>query len=196
MSQRTEKAIAASFKHLLQKKSLNKITISDITNDCGINRMTFYYHFRDIYDLIEWICNEDYKAAVEGNKNFENWEEDLEQFIDVLYGDRDFIQNAFHSIQRGQIDEYLHKVLSDILSRAVNSFASSQLVSEEDRKFIIDFYTFAFSGLLVQWIEDGMPDERERLVSQIMTMTRGTIQDSLERFEKHRDEKHDSVSFS
>ena len=104
MSQRTEKAIAASFKNLLQRKSLNKITISDITNDCGINRMTFYYHFRDIYDLIEWICDEDCKAAVEGNRSLDNWTVGLKNFMDVLYEDRSFILSAFHSVVREKID--------------------------------------------------------------------------------------------
>ena len=51
MSQITKRALEASLKHLLLQKPLHKITINDITEDCGINRMTFYYHFKDIYDL-------------------------------------------------------------------------------------------------------------------------------------------------
>ena len=51
MSQTTKRAIEASLKHLLLKKPLDKITINDIAEDCGISRMTFYYHFQDIYDL-------------------------------------------------------------------------------------------------------------------------------------------------
>lgn len=59
MSQVTKRALEASLKNLLLQKPLSKITISDITEDCGINRMTFYYHFKDIYDLVEWSCQED-----------------------------------------------------------------------------------------------------------------------------------------
>ena len=59
MSDITKRAISASLKKLLLTKSLNKITIQDITDDCGINRQTFYYHFADIYDLVEWTCIED-----------------------------------------------------------------------------------------------------------------------------------------
>ena len=53
MSQTTKRALEASLKKLLLQKPLNKITINDITEDCGVNRMTFYYHFKDIYDLVE-----------------------------------------------------------------------------------------------------------------------------------------------
>lgn len=63
MSQITKRAIEQSLKNLLLKKPLTKITINDIAEDCGINRMTFYYHFKDIYDLVEWACLEDAKRA-------------------------------------------------------------------------------------------------------------------------------------
>ena len=52
-SQLTKRALEESLKRLLLTKPLNKITIADITSDCGISRMTFYYHFQDIYDLVE-----------------------------------------------------------------------------------------------------------------------------------------------
>lgn len=55
MSNITKKALASSLKKILSKKEFNKITINDITEDCGVNRQTFYYHFKDIYDLLEWI---------------------------------------------------------------------------------------------------------------------------------------------
>ena len=59
VAQTTKRALEASLKKLLLRKPLNKITINDITEDCGVNRMTFYYHFKDIYDLVDWILVED-----------------------------------------------------------------------------------------------------------------------------------------
>ena len=73
MSQVTKKALAAALKDQLLKKPLHKITINDITEECGINRMTFYYHFKDIYDLVEWACLEDASRALQGKKTYETW---------------------------------------------------------------------------------------------------------------------------
>lgn len=53
MSQITKRALASSLKLLLLQKPLNKITINDIAEKCGVSRMTFYYHFKDVYDLVE-----------------------------------------------------------------------------------------------------------------------------------------------
>ena len=72
---KTKKALAESLKNLLLQKPLNKITISDIADDCGINRMTFYYHFKDIYDLVEWTCAEEAAQAMEGKKTYDTWQE-------------------------------------------------------------------------------------------------------------------------
>ena len=67
MSNITKRALEDSLKHLLLKKPVNKITINDITEDCGVNRATFYYHFQDIYALIEWSCEEDSRKALSDN---------------------------------------------------------------------------------------------------------------------------------
>ena len=73
MSQTTKRALAMSLKHIMAKKPLSKITIADITEDCGINRMTFYYHFQDIFDLIDWICQEEGAKAIQGRKNYKTY---------------------------------------------------------------------------------------------------------------------------
>ena len=72
MSDITKRALEASLKKLLLQKPLDKITINDIAEDCGISRMTFYYHFKDMYDLIEWSCVEDARRALEGKKTYDD----------------------------------------------------------------------------------------------------------------------------
>ena len=62
-------------KELLKKKPFDKITIADLTEDCGISRMAFYYHFKDIYDLVEWACVEDGKKALRDKKTYDTWQE-------------------------------------------------------------------------------------------------------------------------
>ena len=72
MPNTTKQALEESLKHMLLKKPLDKITIRDITEDCGISRMAFYYHFQDIYDLVEWSCIEDATKALQGKKTYES----------------------------------------------------------------------------------------------------------------------------
>lgn len=71
MPNTTKNALEASLKKLMLKKPLDKITIQDLTQDCGISRMAFYYHFKDIYDLVEWACLEDAARALQGKKTWD-----------------------------------------------------------------------------------------------------------------------------
>ena len=104
MSNITKKALEASLKKLMMKKPLDKITIRDITDDCGISRMTFYYHFQDIYDLIEWVCVEDARAALQGKKTCATWNEGLEQIFEAVLDNKTFILNAYRCISREQME--------------------------------------------------------------------------------------------
>ena len=55
MKRKTAKEILAeSFQELAEKKSIDKITVKDITDNCGYSPATFYRQFRDKYDLIAW----------------------------------------------------------------------------------------------------------------------------------------------
>ena len=100
MSNITKKALEASLKKLMLKKPLDKITIRDITDDCGISRMTFYYHFQDIYDLVEWCCIEDATAALQGKKTGDTWNEGLVQIFEAVLGTKDFMRDATLCISR------------------------------------------------------------------------------------------------
>ena len=119
MSQITKRALEQSLKNLLLQKPITKITINDIAEDCGINRMTFYYHFKDIYDLVEWSCEEDARKAIEGNKTYGTWEQG---FLNVFYAVREnkpFILNVYRHVSREKIEQYLYRVVYDLLMNVI-----------------------------------------------------------------------------
>ena len=149
MSQVTKRALEASLKNLLLKKPLDKITINDITEDCGINRMTFYYHFKDIYDLIEWCCVEDAKKALEGKKTYDTWQQGFLQIFEAVLDNKPFILNVYHSVSREQVELYLYKLTYDLLIGVVEEKSAGMNVRDEDKKFIADFYKYAFVGLML-----------------------------------------------
>ena len=77
MSQFTKKAIVETFLELLKEHSLDKITVKDIVEKCGINRNTFYYYYQDIYDLIDDVFDIETKKVLEDEKQYESWYEEL-----------------------------------------------------------------------------------------------------------------------
>lgn len=186
MSQVTKRALEASLKNLLLKKPLDKITINDITEDCGINRMTFYYHFKDIYDLIEWCCVEDAKKALEGKKTYDTWQQGFLQIFEAVLDNKPFILNVYHSVSREQVEIYLYKLTYDLLIGVVEEKSAGMNVREEDKKFIADFYKYAFVGLMLDWVRHDMKGDPHRMIEDLSVVMHGNVGAALERFKTNR----------
>ena len=173
MSQVTKRALEASLKNLLLQKPLSKITISDITEDCGINRMTFYYHFKDIYDLVEWSCQED--------ASNETWQQGFLQLFKAVQDNKPFIMNVYHSVSREQVENYLYKVTYDLLEGVVEEQAQGMSVRDEDKAFIATVYKYAFVGLMLDWIKNDMKGDPQLLVDRLELVIHGNVRAALER---------------
>ena len=184
MSQITKRAISASLKHLLLQKPLGKITINDIAEDCGINRMTFYYHFKDIYDLIEWTCVEDASRALEGKKTYDTWQQGLLQIFEAVLDNKPFIMNVYRSVSREQVETYLYKLTYELLIGVVREKAAGMSVREEDMDFIATVYQYAFVGLMLDWIKDGMKVDYHMIAEKMHRTMEGNVVNSIRNFEK------------
>ena len=182
MSTLTKRALEESLKHLLLKKPLNKITINDIANDCGINRMTFYYHFKDIYDLVEWSCIQDARRAIEGKKTYETWDEGFLQIFQAVKENKPFIMNVYHSVSREQVEKYLYEVTYQLLIGVVKEKSEGIAVREEDQMFIAHFLKYGFVGLMLDWIKDDMRYDPSVIIDRLKVLIHGDIEKALEEY--------------
>ena len=182
MSQVTKRALETSLKNLLLKKPLSKITINDITEDCGISRMTFYYHFKDIYDLVEWSCLEDAKIALEGKKTYETWQQGLLRIFEAVQDNKPFIINVYRSVSREHVETYLYKVTYDLLIDVVNEKAEGRAIREEDKQFIADFYKYAFVGVMLNWVKNDMKEDPRRIAERMNVIMQGNVAGAIEKF--------------
>ena len=182
-SQLTKRALEESLKRLLLTKPLNKITIADITNDCGISRMTFYYHFQDIYDLVEWACEEDAARAIAGNKTADTWQTGLLDTFLALRENKPFIASIYHDMSREQVERFLVPVVSDLVKSVVDEHAARRHVREQDRDFIARFFAHSLIGTVLDWIARDMRDDPQQLVQRVATIADGAIETALDRLE-------------
>lgn len=180
MTNTTKAALEASLKKLLLKKPLDKITINDLTTDCGISRMAFYYHFKDIYDLVEWSCLEDATQALQGKKTYETWQEGVLQIFEAMLENKPFIMNVYHSVSREQIETYLFHLTHDLLYGVVQEKAKGTGISEADQSFIADFYKYSFTGVMLDWIKDGMKADYHVIAEKMHRTMEGNVVNSIQ----------------
>ena len=182
MPNTTKQALEESLKHMLLKKPLDKITIRDITEDCGISRMAFYYHFQDIYDLVEWACIEDASKALQGKKTYETWQEGLLQIFEAVLENKPFILNAYRCISREQMERFLYQLTYGLIRGVVDEKSQGVDISEEDKAFIAEFYKYSFVGVMLDWIRQGMTADPRVLTEKISTAMRGSIANAIRNF--------------
>ena len=182
MSQVTKRALEQSLKNLLLKKPLTKITVGDITEDCGINRMTFYYHFKDIYDLVEWSCLEDAKRALEEKKTYDTWQQGFLQIFKAVQENKPFILNVYRCVHREQVEKYLQPLVDQLLLNVINEEAAGITARDEDKQFIAQVYSYMFIGLMLDWIKDDMREDPQQIVEKLSKLIKGSVSVALSRF--------------
>ena len=182
MSQITKRALEESLKKMLLKKPVNKIPISDITEDWGINRMTFYYHFKDIYDLVEWSCVEDAARALDGKKTYDTWQQGFQQIFQAVLDNKPFVQNVYQFVNREQVETYLYSLTHNLLIGVIEEKAVGMQVRDEDKEFIADFFKFAFVGLMLDWIRNGMKKDPQQIIDRLSILIEGDITRALNKY--------------
>ena len=182
MAQMTKRALEASLKNLLLQKPLNKITINDITEDCGISRMTFYYHFKDIYDLVEWSCMEDAARALEGKKTYDTWQEGFLNIFRAVQANKPFVMNVYRSVSRERVEQYLKPLIHNLVLGVIEEKSAEMGVSEADKSFIAYFYEYAFIGIMLDWISENMKGDPEIIVERTSKLIHGSIIRALNAF--------------
>ena len=181
MSQVTKRALEQSLKNLLLKKPLTKITINDIADDCGINRMTFYYHFKDIYDLVEWSCLEDAKKALNEKKTYETWQQGFLQIFEAAQDNKPFILNVYRCVHGEQVEKYLQPLVDQLLLDVINEEVGEMKVRDEDKQFIAQIYSYIFIGLMLDWIRSDMKGDPHLIVERLDQVIHGSVDAALAR---------------
>ena len=185
MSDLTKQALIASFKKLLETEPFDKITISDITNDCGLSRQTFYYHFRDIFDMIRWIYNSESLNEIGGRGGYGTWQDKIRELFDYTLNNKSLILGTFNSKCRNDLVGYYMDVSIRKISDIVEMKSDGD-IAEKDKKFIASVYAYAFVGIMVDWISDGMKESSEEMVDLVYKIVMSNFDRTLAAFRQPR----------
>ena len=185
----TKQALANALKQLLQKKQITKITINDIAEACGISRMTFYYHFKDIYDLADWTLQEALHTAIADNHTHDNWQQGFLNLLDVLKAHQPLILNVYRAIDREQVERYMRREVEALLLPVVEEQAAGLQISEKGKHMVAIFYTYAFMGIVLEWIQRNMQASPQEVTDTTAAMIHSGFRNSLENMSRYESKK-------
>ncbi len=196
--EKTKLLIATSLRKLMKKKSLDKIKIREIVEDCGVNRQTFYYHFQDIYALVEWIYTYDGTQIFNEYKNDCDWMTMIKKMFDYLEEHQDEIKCVVNSKAEKFFYNFVHEKIGTCARMVVEFISKDMTVDSYYKVFLADFYTFAVCDVVENWMRNRNATRMssDELIHLFELTMLGNVKVSLERFEKETLKRHEAVKNS
>jgi probable dihydroxyacetone kinase regulator len=175
-------AFADSLKKMLETKTLENITVTNIVQDCGTSRQAFYYHFNDIYNLLEWIYLNEATSLLENNHDFHTWQQGYHLILNWMLNNKPLVVNTYRSISRDYLETFMYNWLFPMLEEVVNKLATGLNVQNENKEFIARFYTLAFIVISLDWVRTGMKETPEAIVWQLEVIVKDNFMHALEKY--------------
>lgn len=177
----TKRAIKESFWKLLNRQPLSQISVRAIVEDCGINRNSFYYHFRDIPSLIEEIIREAADDLIKKYPSIASVDEAVEAAFRFTVDNKVAIRHICNSVNRDIYEQYLMRMCEYVVTTYYQTVYGQERVNEQDRDTIILFIKCEIFGLSIDWINSGMTDDAIVKLKQILTLCNGMIEELMEK---------------
>lgn len=182
MAQYTRKAILATLTDMLRKMPLDKITVSAIVSACEISPNTFYYHFRDIYDLLEmWLQEIKKKYLIEPLEQ-SGWKEATRCFLRVMKDNADIVYHLFDSLSRERMERYVFDGQDDMFYDFVCSKAAGCQLDEETLRYIAEYASYAIIGFILKFVWHRMESDIDTNVDKIGNMIEGSVDWAIKYF--------------
>ena len=129
---------------------------------------------------------EDAKKALADNKTYETWQQGFVRIFDAVRENKPFIMNVYRCVNREQVEKYLVPLTDQLIMGVITERAAGMTVREADQQFIAQVYSYAFVGIMLDWIRDDMRADPEELVNRLAMVIHGDITQALERFRTDR----------
>ena len=181
----TKIVIMRVFEELLAFKQLDKITVKDITDKCGISRNTFYYHYQDIYQVLKAYVQYSAEHVIElmVEDEGEDGKAGLKE-IRYLEANRELLCNLYRSAANEEVRNCLQSASQIIFDRLIESVSQGMEVQAEDKKILSAVCQYTVRGIMTSWMEeDGMlnGETLEQVLVRLDYLFKGAIREALMR---------------
>lgn len=179
MTDFTRREIKTRFMELLSEKNLDKITVKELAEVCGISRNTFYYHYHDIFEVLEEIFQCEIMKVVEAEKRYGSLKEAFLMATKFAQDNRTAMLHVHQSTKKTFFENYLIRVSDKIIKEYIYQQAECLEVDESDINLLTVFYKYGLLGILREWIDSGLQSGKGELIERMAFILDGNIRNSL-----------------
>jgi len=178
----TKRALAESLKACMYVKPLNKISVREVAENCGLNRQTFYYHFQDIYELLEWTIDHDVIYNIREHGHFQSWQDAGIYLLRYIQKNGPLTLNILDSVERDHLKRFYYKDTYSISTRFLKEAMEGIEYDDDNFQRLAHFYSITFTSLLEDWVKSGMKRTPEEEIHALELIVSGTARQAMLRF--------------
>ncbi|MBR1456867.1 MAG: TetR/AcrR family transcriptional regulator C-terminal domain-containing protein [Oscillospiraceae bacterium] len=180
MSHTTKALILDTFSEQLERMPFEKITVSGIIKTCGISRNTFYYHFDDIYDLVDqWMDQELGKFTDYAD---DDWPSSIKAFLYACRDHKKMVYHLFDSLSRDRLERYVFTATDNAIHEYVSRRAAGLKLPPQRLAAISNICRYAIIGYFLRFLWNGMHDDVEEAVNELSEVFSLIVNESLAGF--------------
>lgn len=166
--------IADTLNELLEHKELDKITVKELVDACNISRQSFYYHFQDIMEVVEWYQDQALRQSIEKSLAAPSYKEAIRGVIYETFQHRQLILQLMASQRRKEMELLFSRAVRTYLRELLRGKGSGVSGSSEDIETVISFCSFGLVGMMLSALSQKNPDV-DALANQLCRLLTGEI---------------------
>lgn len=168
--------ISDTFLALAKEKNIDRITVKSLIEECGISRQTFYYHFQNLIDVIEWSVKQGMEEMLQNSLKQESPQEAMKIFVSTTAERYRIIKKLLDSRKRQEVEEIIVQALKTYLNDLVRNKAPEIALDYSDMEAALDFYSYGITGLLLKACGKEQLDQN-KLARQLVLLLAGKMID-------------------
>ena len=184
MTLKTKDIITKTLWDLVRERPVDKITVKDIVERCGINRNTFYYHFRDIPDVVEYAISVKVGELAQGLSKTHNSSEFFLSLLLYLHENKQTVLHIYKSLKRESFVRYLRLLFSYMVQPFRETSSELDLLGSTEKELLLFFTTCLMEGMILEWMESNMDEEilcKAKQASQFFSSDQAKILELLKK---------------
>lgn len=178
-SEFTKHMIAQGVKQLLQTTDFEDLSVGEIAKHCGISRNTFYYHFKDKYDIISWIFYTEITPIIEDASEIENWGDGLLALCKYMQDNKNFYIKVLQVQGQNSFTECLMEFYANLVRNLLLKAKGEQVLDPRQIRIISNFYAFGLTGVVSTWAKNGMKAQPEPVIQMLQDLFSKEIFDKI-----------------
>lgn len=173
----TKKALSNALRQLMEEMPFKKISVADICEKCDMNRKSFYYHFRDKYDLVNWIFDTEFIALARNRTSDDRWEF-IEMMCGYFYDNRSFYSKVLQIKGQNSFSEHFREFMHPLLRNRITEIVGKKDIPD----LCVDFFADGIFCSMERWLLDKHcmpPSQFVSIIKQLVELTAAAIQQDM-----------------